>query len=104
MCAILETEATGTLIRWTEDATRRYEASFVEAWPHELYTAVRAYLESRNPVGCLKEMRTPSGESYEFFFAFKGIKTYGKIMLRKGDQQVVIFSAHLPLRDKLDCE
>ena len=104
VCAILETEATGTLIKWTEDAKARFEASFLEAWEHEVYEAFRAYLGGPNPTGCLKIMNSPPGETYEFFFMFKGQKIYGKILLRTDGKRIVIFSAHLPLKNKLDCD
>lgn len=104
VCAILETEATGKLIEWTDDATNRFEASFLDAWPYQLYQAFRSYLTGPNPTGCLKTMTTPVGETYEFFFMFKDEKTYGKILLRTDGQRVVIFSAHMPLKDKLDCD
>jgi hypothetical protein len=104
VCAILKTEATGTLIEWTDDATNRFEASFLEAWPYQLYSALRSYLSSPAATGCPKTMASPVGETYEFFFPFSGEKTYGKILLRKDQKRVVLFSAHLPLRAKLDCE
>jgi hypothetical protein len=104
VCATLKTEATGSLIQWTFDATSRFEAHYLEAWPYELYQAFRSYLEGHEPVGCLKMMATPAGETYEFFFTFSGEKTYGKIMLRDDLKTIVIFSAHPPLQDKLSCE
>jgi hypothetical protein len=104
VCAILETEATGKLIEWTDDATRRFEASFLEAWPYQVYEAFRAFLGGPDPTGCPKTMESPPGESYEFFFMFKGEKTYGKLLLRRDLERVVIFSAHIPLKDKLDCD
>lgn len=104
VCAILETEATGNLIEWTDDATKRFEASYLEAWPHEMYHAVRSFLKGPNPTGCPKKMDAPVGEAYEFFFTFKDEKAYGKILLRTDGKRIVIFSAHSPLRDKLDCD
>src|SRR6266852_6189099 len=104
VCAILETEATGRLIEWTEDATNRFEASFLDAWPYQLYEAFRTYLNGPTPTGCRKAMDSPAGETYEFFFIFKGEKTYGKILLRDTEDKTVIFSAHLPLKNRLDCD
>lgn len=104
VCAILKTEATGRLIEWTEDATNRFEASFLEAWPYQVYAAFRSYLGGPNPTGCLITMASPVGETYEFFFIFDGRKTYGKILLRTDGKIIVIFSAHLPLKDRLDCD
>ena len=36
VCAILATEATGTLIEWTHDAERGFAASFFDAWETQL--------------------------------------------------------------------
>lgn len=80
--AVLETEATGKSIQWTDDATNRFEASFLEAWPYQVYAAFRSYLCGPNPTGCLITMHSPVGETYEFFFTFDEKKTYGKILLR----------------------
>jgi hypothetical protein len=104
VCAILETEATGKLIEWTDDATKRFEASFLEAWPYELYAALKVYFTASNPTGCFKTMAAPVGEAYEFFFTFKEQKTYGKVLLREDGKRIVVFSAHHPLKDTLDCE
>lgn len=104
VCAILQTEATGRLIEWTDDATKRFEASYLEAWTYEMYDSFRAYLDGPNPTGCPKTMDSPPGETYEFFFTFKGQKSYGKILLRTDRKAVVIFSAHCALKDKLDCD
>jgi hypothetical protein len=104
VCAILETEATGKLIEWTDDATKRFEASYLDAWPYEMYAALRSYLNKTNPTGCPKSMDYPTGETYEFFFAFKGDEAYGKILLRPDAKGIVIFSAHVPLKNKLDCD
>jgi hypothetical protein len=104
VCAILETEATGKLIEWTDDATKRFEASYLEAWPHELYAALRTYFNGPNPTGCLKTMEGPVGETYEFLFMFKEQRAYGKILPRADSERIVIFSAHHPLKSKLDCD
>lgn len=104
VCAILQTEATGTLIEWTADASRRFEASFLERWPSEVYTALKTYLSGQHASGCLITMNTPPGETYEFFFQFDGQKTYGKILLRTDAKRIVLFSAHLPLGANLSCE
>jgi len=104
VCAILETEATGKLIEWTDDATKRFEATYLEAWPYELYGALRSYLTGGNPMGCQKTMDRPIGETFEFFFTFKDTKAYGKILLRPDGKRIVIFSAHNPAKEKLSCE
>lgn len=104
VCAILETGATGEVIAWTDDAAKRFEASYLDAWPHEIYEAFMSYFAKSNPTGCSKTMDYPIGETYEFLFPFKGEEAYGKILLRPNAKGIVIFSAHVPLKDRLDCD
>jgi hypothetical protein len=104
VCAILVTERSGTLIEWTDDARNRYEADSSFAWEYEVYAALKTFLSSSRPTGCLVAMAKPAGETYEFYFEFKGIQFYGKILLRTDRKRVVLFSAHLPLKPKLSCE
>ncbi|NQT94695.1 MAG: hypothetical protein HQ559_18205 [Lentisphaerae bacterium] len=105
VCAVLETEdTTNRIIRWTGDARTRYEGDFFDSWPYQVYFAIRTYLESEAATGCQRNMDKPAGETYEFFFAFSGKKTYGKILLQRDRERIVLFSAHLPAREKLSCE
>jgi hypothetical protein len=104
VCAILETGETGRLIEWKDDAAKRFEASYLGAWPYETYDAFLSYFRKSNPTGCPKAMDHPVGETYEFLFTFKGEEAYGKILLRPNGKGVVIFSAHRPLKNKLDCD
>jgi hypothetical protein len=104
VCAILATEKSGTLIEWTVDARNRYEADANSAWEYEVYEEFRAFLSSPQPLGCLVFMERPSGETYEFWFRFKGARFYGKILLRTDRKRIVLFSAHRPLKPKLSCE
>ena len=105
VCAVLETEdTTNRIIQWTGDAGTRYETDFLGSWKYQAYAAMRAYLSSDSPMGCRAEMDRPAGETYEFFFDFNKTKTYGKILLRPDGKRIVLFSAHLPNRDKLRCE
>jgi hypothetical protein len=104
VCAILASEATGTLIEWTNDAERGFEQSFYDAWPNQLYAAFEAYLSGSHPTGCTIKMKTPAGETYEFLFPFKGRRAYGKILLRNDRTRIVVFSAHTPEKPKLSCE
>lgn len=113
VCAVLETED-GRLIEWKIDAEIRYEADATAAkmragdtdaaWRYEVYQPFRKFLSSPNPTGCLVNMETPPGETYEFLFDFLGEKFYGKILLRPDRKKIVIFSAHRPLKKLLSCE
>ncbi len=103
VCAILET-GEKKLIRWTRDSENDFQTSFIDAWPYELYEAFRSYLGGASPMGCEKHMDHPPGSTYDFFFPFKGKKTYGKILLGLNRQFIVIFSAHLPQYPTLSCE
>jgi hypothetical protein len=114
ICAILATESSGKEIEWTADAVRRYEADAAAvklcagetdaAWQNELYQPLREFLASAHPLGCPITMERPAGETYEFYFPFRGTKFYGKVLLRADKKRMVIFSAHRPLREKLSCE
>ena len=104
VCAILATEETGTRIRWTGDAQKRYQAVPGCLWTYEVYQSFRDYLEKDHATGCRCTMENPPGETYEFFFQFKGRRLYGKILLKTDHKSVVIFSAHLPNKSKLSCE
>ena len=104
VCAILRSGDTGTLIGWTLDAQRRYQALPGACWPYEVYQPFIDFLSSPNPMGCHPTMDTPPGETYDFFFNFKGQRLYGKILLRTCRKRIMIFSAHTPLKAKLFCE
>ena len=104
MCDILASGETGTAIRWTRDAEQRYQATPGSPWYFELYQPLRDFFSQTNCVGCVVQMGSPPGTAYEFMFPFRGIKFYGKILLRADQKGVVVFSAHLPLKPKLSCE
>ena len=114
VCGILETEATDRLIDWTRDAELRFDADATAAkmrsgdddpvWRYEVYRPFRDFLSSPHPTGCPVAMKTPPGETYEFYFPFLGEPFYGKILLRADHKRLVIFSAHRPLQAKLSCE
>lgn len=104
VCAILKTEETGVLIEWTGDAERRYQATPDALWNYEVYQPFIDHLSSKNPLGCHVTMGSPPGETYEFYFTFKGRRLYGKILLRTDKERIVIFSAHTPIKPKLSCE
>jgi hypothetical protein len=114
VCAILATEQTGSKIRWTEDAQRRYEASASAAkirsgdndpvWQNEIYQPIRDFLASRQPTGCPVTMDYPPGHTFEFLFTYRGEVFYGKILLYKDRQRVMVLSAHLADFEKLSCE
>jgi len=105
VCAILATEDTN-LIQWTHDCRNRFDADFLfaEAWPYEVYRPLLGALSSPDASGCPVNMDHPAGTTWEFYFSFKNRRSYGKILLRPDHQQIVLFSAHLPLKPKLSCE
>ena len=70
----------------------------------EAYQAFRNFLSGAHPHGCNVVMEKPSGETCEFYFPFKNVIFYGKILLRDDHKRVVIFSTHRPLKGKLSCE
>ena len=105
VCAVLKNGRTGSEIGWTEDAGKRYGSDFLNSWQNELYPALIKHFEGPPaPTGCVTNMTKPPGETYEFFFQFKSVKTYGKVLLHTSRKKVMIFSAHRPLKPKLSCE
>jgi len=112
--AILATERTGGLIRWTGDAEMRYEIGAASAklrwgdnspvWKNEIYAPIRNYLCSVQPMGCLVFMDYPSGQTYEFFFPYLGQTFYAKILLYPDGKRVLVLSAHLADSNRLSCE
>lgn len=104
VCAILATEATGKLIRWTIDAEKRYQAGSDFSWKNEIYQPFRDYLSAPHPTGCPITMSNPPGETWEFLFPFKGKKFYGKLLLTKDRKRVMVFSAHIADYETLSCE
>ena len=103
VCRII---ATGDLrlIQRTKDFSKEFQKGFPNDSEGEVEDAFLDFLESENPVGCPVTMDYPTGDTWEFFFLFKGRKTYGKIMLREGGRKVLLFSAHPPEKKRLRCE
>ena len=105
VCAILKTGRTAKEILWPIGSTDAYEKDFLSPFPNEVYPSFLSYLQAPSiPTGCLVTMEKPPGETYEFYFQFKGKKTYGKILLHTNRKTITIFSAHLPTKSKLRCE
>ena len=104
VCAILANGETGEAILWTRDAEQRYQASPGAPWHFELYQPLADFLSQPVAKGCVVGMERPPGEAYEFFFTFKAMKFYGKILLSADGRRVVLFSAHLALKPRLSCE
>jgi hypothetical protein len=114
VCAILATERTGSQIRWTRDATTRYEADAAAVklrsgdndpvWHNEIYQPLKEFLSNGHPTGCSIMMHDPPGDTYEFLFHYKGERFYGKILLFKDNKRIIIFSAHLANYDRLSCD
>jgi|YNPMSStandDraft_1061717.scaffolds.fasta_scaffold08958_2 hypothetical protein len=114
VCAVLKAGKAGTDVQWTRDAKTRFESDGTAAkaragstdpvWEYEAQDAFVQFLNANQPMGCPVTMAKPPGECYEFFFRFYGERFYGKILLRADRRQVVIFSAHKPLKPSLSCE
>lgn len=92
------------LIQRTAGFSQKFQMGFPNDSEGEVEDAFLDYLQSETPVGCPVNMDYPTGETWEFFFPFKGRKTYGKIMLREGGRQLRLFSAHPPEKKRLRCE
>ena len=88
---------------WDPAGYNRFLSAYPNNWGYQIIEAIRAYLLSAEPKGCPVTMNIP-GETYEFFFPFFLEKAYGKVLLRRSRNGVVIFSAHPPTGPKLRCE
>ncbi|TVP79362.1 MAG: hypothetical protein EA353_06255 [Puniceicoccaceae bacterium] len=95
---------TSSEIRRTADYSDKLDKSFPDVFESRVTAAFLQFLEGPNPQGCPVQMDRPAGETWEFWFTLKGKQTYGKILLRTDQQRIVLFSAHLPQKDKLRCE
>lgn len=103
VCRVLATEEFH-LIQRTKDFSEKFGKSFPSGCEAEVEKAFLDHL-SREPVtGCPVKMDYPVGETWEFFFHFKGMKTYGKIMLLGSRKKVRLYSAHRPEKPRLRCE
>lgn len=103
VCAALKRGSNGA--RFTPTGGQRWQNEFPDAFRYELDDAFVRFLSAPQVLGCSVQMAHPAGETWEFFFPFRGEKLYGKLLLKKSDgKSVIIFSAHRPERPKLDCE
>ena len=103
VCAVLATEDE-TRIRRTKDFSTRFRRSFPGVKESEVEDALLNHLSQQNVTGCHVQMDYPIGTTWELFFSFRGKKTYGKLMLRIGGWDVLLYSAHLPEKPRLRCE
>ena len=89
---------------WKKDAALRFEADALGSWPRDATDAIKEFLSTKTPLGCLVPMDDPPGTTYEFIFRFTGRDFYGKILLVEDLSSVIVFSAHRPLKPKLRCD
>lgn len=89
---------------FTETGGQRWQNEFPDAFRYALDDALIRTLSDPKLHGCLVHMSFPPGETWEFYFIFRGQKLYGKLLLHPDRQRVVIFSAHRPENPKLRCE
>jgi hypothetical protein len=91
-------------IAFTATGRSIWQAEFPSAFRYHLETAFIQALTAHDVRGCPVNMESPPGQTWEFYFSFFGVKTYGKILLRTDQKCVVIFSAHRPTKPTLRCE
>lgn len=91
-------------IRKTERYSAEFQKSFPSNFEDQVTPALLAFLEGSKPHGCPVTMDHPPGETWEFWFTFKGKRTYGKILLRTNRTHIILHSAHLPNKNRLRCE
>lgn len=92
-------------IRSTQTYAQKFQFSFPAEGLDSVIQYFLLFLEGSNPVGCpVDDMERPPGEAWEFWFIYKGHKTYGKILLTEDRKRIILHSAHLPEKEYLRCE
>lgn len=91
------------------EATTGFYQHWQEDFPGETFLGLLydfEYMLSRPLQGCPVTLAPPAraGETWEFWFMHGGDKVYGKILLRKDGQGIVLYSAHRPKYRYLKCE
>ncbi|MGA2802672.1 MAG: hypothetical protein ABSE97_09955 [Verrucomicrobiota bacterium] len=78
VCAILATEATGTLIEWKIDAEKRYQATPDALWNYEVYQPFIDFLSSPAPTGVTSRWIRPQEKPMSFISLSRGSGYMGK--------------------------
>lgn len=97
-------KGTSREIRRTQTFSQKFQLSFPDAFEDSVIHYFLQFLEGSYPTGCPVTMDHPPGDTWEFWFIYKGQKTYGKILLRTDRQHIILHSAHLPEKTYLRCE
>ena len=97
VCAILESHDCRR-IAVVKRAQDEWFAAFPDAFPYELYNALADALTGELVMGKRVLGMFPPGEVYAFWFFFRGQRLYGKINLVDGGLEIVVYSAHRPLK------
>ncbi|MBC8009802.1 MAG: hypothetical protein H7067_06875 [Burkholderiales bacterium] len=92
------------LVTFEPKGRMRWEAEFPSGMMYELEKAFRDTLSQPGVAGCPVQMSFPTGDTWDFYFTYKGHKLYGKILLYPAKNKVLIFSAHHPDKPTLRCE
>lgn len=90
-------EAEDNTIIVRERARLDWEATFLPSFLYQLYLALADELEDPDIEGKKEVMKEP-GETYAFFFHHQQRKLYAKICLSPDKREIIIYSAHLPLK------
>ncbi len=97
--------ARGNRIEYTNDFRTHWQRDFPRGTYRELLEDFEAMLVQ--PLqGCPVHLTPPAreGETWEFWFMHQNDKAYGKILLRKDGNGIVLYSAHRPEFKYLKCE
>ena len=97
VCAILESHDCRR-IAVVKRAQDEWFAAFPDAFPYELHNALADALTGELVMGKRVVGMFPPGEVYAFWFFFRGQRLYGKINLVDGGLEIVVYSAHRPLK------
>ena len=90
--------------QFTAEGRKLWQNGFPGAFSWELIDDLCQTLSLPGACGCPVQMDYPDGVTWEFWFWHQGHKTYGKILLKPDQMNVLLLSAHHPRKDTLHCE
>jgi hypothetical protein len=86
-------------IEWTKQAFLDWRAATLSQFRFEAYEAIAARLEIAGLIGVNVDL-AEDGETYAFFFPYRGRDLYAKICLRPCKIRIKIVSTHSPRKGK----
>ncbi|MDD2707552.1 MAG: hypothetical protein PHV34_06035 [Verrucomicrobiae bacterium] len=95
VCGILRAGVNDSIFT-TFQADRDWAAAFPDAWDYDRFDAIIRALEAKEAGGRQIMDMDEDGETYAFWFHFRGKKIYGKINLLPNRKMIILYSSHTP--------